>query len=108
MKTSITKGNAREDKHKYWPDAVQIEKVYVQDNAKSLFDQLLLLINNHYAVIKDAILQELKSIPTSLVFQYEPNLFLNKNQNITMPSGSSAPGNFDVKGAKKFLGLDDK
>lgn len=105
IKTILIKGDSWDDKTSLWSDAASMDKVYVQDNATSYFNDLILLINNQYAVFKDIIHQELNSIPTRLTFEYNPTKSLSPNDYVIMPSGSNASNNFDVEAAKKYLGL---
>ncbi len=105
IKTALINGNSWDDKTHLWSDAENMDKEYVQDKATTFFNDLLLLINNQYAVFKNIIHQELNSIPTSLTFEYNPTKSLSPNEYVIMPSGSNASNNFDVEAAKKYLGL---
>lgn len=93
IKTSLIEGNAWDDKQNTWQQAKNMNEGYVQDETKKYFEDLLLLINNQYAVFKNEILKELKSIPTQIVFNYNPTKSLSSNECVTMPSGSNAFNN---------------
>jgi hypothetical protein len=108
IKTTLINGNSWNDKTNIWADAKHMNTLYVQDNVTKYFNDLMVLIDNEYAVFKDTICQELKSIRTKLIFEYSPTIFLNPSEFITMPSGSGYGSNFDVLGAMKYLGVSGK
>jgi hypothetical protein len=109
IKTTLIKGDAWDDRISSWPQASTMDKVYVQDDAQTCFNDLLLLIDNQYGVFKDTILQELKSIPTQLKFEYNPTESLNPKEFVLMPSGSTASSvPFNLYAANKYLDNLDK
>lgn len=105
LKTSLVKGDAWDDIHYTWLENVTMQSTYVEDDARTYFDDLLKLINKQYATLNDDILKELKSIPTELIFEYNPTQFLNTKNNIIMPSGSRVDDSFDIEAAKRYLDL---
>ena len=77
--------------------------LYVQDSVDTYFNELIILVNNQYGVLKDIIWKELKSNSTSLFFEYNPTISLNKKEFVIMPSGSGYNTGFDVIEAGKYL-----
>ena len=87
IKTILINGDSWDDKTSSWNHSSILDTEYVQDSVTKYFDDLLLLINDQYAIFEDIILQELKAISTSITFEYKPTLFFGTN--LQMASGSN-------------------
>jgi hypothetical protein len=75
LKTKIMNGIAWDDKHSLWSEVNQMDTEYVIDKLNDFFRDLLYLVNDEYAAFYNYIFQELKSIPTSLHFEYNRHKF---------------------------------
>jgi|APLak6261669087_1056070.scaffolds.fasta_scaffold03662_2 hypothetical protein len=70
LKTKMVDGIAWDDKRSLWSEVNQMDTEYVIDKLNDFFRDLLYLVNEEYAAFYNYIIQELKSIPTSLHFEY--------------------------------------
>lgn len=86
LKTKIIDGIAWDDKRSLWSEVNNMDTEYVIDKLNSFFEDLLALVNNEYAVFYNYIIEELKSIPTSLQFEY----YESTSMNIPEASGSTS------------------
>jgi hypothetical protein len=93
LKTSFINGEAWDDKTSLWVEAENIDSEYVEDKLSNFFYPLLDLINQEYATFHNIILQELKSIPTSILFEYNTIEHANINASgITHTTGVDVYG----------------
>lgn len=96
--TSEAKGINWNDNNNNWEDISNMNTNYICDNTNELFDELLEIINNEYAVFKDLIHKDLKKFNTRLVFEYDENKTPNNNNKlITSISGSSVSELSEIK-----------
>lgn len=70
IKTDVVKWQAWDDRTSLWPDVMGMPTDHVSVICRKLFEGILGIANSEYANFYALILQELKSIPTQLQFEY--------------------------------------
>jgi hypothetical protein len=95
---SEAKGINWNDSGNNWKDISNMNSNYISDITTNLFEELLEIINNEYAVFLNLIHEDLKKLNTSLVFEYDENIIpKNKSILITSISGSSVSELSEIK-----------
>lgn len=98
---SYSKGITWNDNSKNWDEISSMVTYYVEDNVAFIFNELLEIVNNEYAVFKDLIHVELKKNKTALIFEFDTkNNIRDKHDFITSVSGSYVSEIFDNKSEK--------
>jgi hypothetical protein len=77
------------DEQNHWADAANMKIEYVTQILTNFFDQLLSLINSRYAALYGFIQKELKSIPTAIEFEHNPDRDLELTYSLNVSGTTS-------------------
>jgi hypothetical protein len=88
LQTHVIEGKAWNDKTSHWNETEEMNSQFLEDKLSNFLYQIISIVNDEYAKFHHVILEELKSIPTGLIFEHTSKENIKDKSLVNYPSAS--------------------